>query len=142
MPEPRSGFKILDHPADLGIEAFGKTLAEAFEQAAVGLMSIILDLSGIKLEESRKVLLRSSDRESLLVKWLGEVLYLYDGAHFVGARFQINELSLWQLTAEIHGEPFDAQRHETRMDVKAITYHQLEVRQDEEKSWVRVFLDI
>jgi SHS2 domain-containing protein len=142
MPAPQSGFTILDHPADLGIEAFGKTLAEAFEQAAVGLMSIILDLSRIKPKESRRILLRSSDSESLLVRWLGEVLYLYDGEHFVSARFRVNELSLGRLTAEIYGERFDARRHETRMDVKAVTYHQLEVHQDEERSWVRVFLDV
>ncbi len=137
-----TGFRILDHPADLGIEGYGKTLAEAFEQAALGLVSIIVDASRVEARDCRKVTLQGSDLEHLLVRWLEEILYLYDGEHFIGGRFQISQLESGRLQAVVHGEVFDPTRHETRMDVKAVTYHQLKVHEETEKSSVRVFLDI
>ena len=137
-----SGFRILDHPADLGIEANGETLADAFEQAALGLVSIIANISTVEARDSRRVILQGSDLEQLLVRWLGEVLYLYDGEHFIGVQFRINHLESTQLEAVVYGEPFDPTRHEARMDVKAITYHQLRVSEQTGKSSVRVFLDI
>jgi len=137
-----SGFIVLDHPADLGIEAYGKTLAEAFEQAALGLVSIIANTSKVDARNCRKVTLKGNDLEHLLVRWLEEVLYLYDGEHFLGGYFRITHLESEQLQAVVYGEPFDPNRHQPRMDVKAITYHQLQVRQGTEKSSVQVFLDI
>ena len=138
----KKGFKILDHPADLGIEATGKDLKEAFEQAAVALMSIILDLSTIEDRESRIVDLSATDHEHLLVKWLAELLYLYDGQHFVAKGFRIEDLTPTRLTAAVSGEILDLARHATKLDVKAITYHQLSVLQTDEGARIRVFLDI
>ena len=136
------GFVILDHPADLGIEARGQTLAEAFEQAAIALMSIILDLTTVEPKEFREVRLKATDQEQLLVKWLEELLYLYDGENFAGSKFVIEELGPNHLNASVRGEPFSEAKHLTRLDVKAITYHQLLVQQNQEGGRVRVFLDI
>lgn len=136
------GFRILDHPADLGIEAHGKTPAEAFEQAALGLVSIIADASTVEARDCRNVTLHGSDLEHLLVRWLEEILYLYDGEHFLAGRFQISQLEMGRLEAVVYGEPFDPTRHQPRMDVKAVTYHLLQVRVKTGKSRVQVFLDI
>ena len=57
-----SGFIVLDHPADLGIEAYGRTLAESFEQAALGPISVILDPATVKRVEAKKVELRNRHR--------------------------------------------------------------------------------
>ena len=50
------GFMILDHPADLGIEAYGQTLAESFEQAALGLISVILDPATVRQVEAERLI--------------------------------------------------------------------------------------
>ena len=115
---------------------------EAFEQAAIGLMSTILDVELVECRESRAISLQATDREQLLVKWLTEILYLYDGLKFAAACFQINELTPTSLSAKVLGEPFSEDRHVTRLDVKAITYHQLLCEENEVGSRVRVFLDI
>jgi len=138
----QKGFKILDHPADLGIEAFGKDLKEAFEQSAVALMSIILDISSVHELTTKTVGLDASDYEHMLVKWLTEVLYLYDGQHFVATGFRIEDLTPTRLTAAVSGEILDLARHATKLDVKAITYHQLSISQTDEGAKIRVFLDI
>ncbi len=136
------GYSILSHPADIGIEAHGASLAEAFSTAAVALMSIILDLSAVQLRQSREIVIAAVDHGQLLVKWLSEVLYLFDGERFVGKEFRINELSTTRLRATVEGETFAPSRHSTKMDVKAVTYHQLSVKEDGEGGWVRVYLDI
>jgi len=137
-----SGFKILEHPADVGIEASGASLREAFEHAATGLMSIILDLSLVEVQESKIIKLHANDAEQLLVRWLSEILYLFDGKGFVPKEFSISSLSPTSLTALIRGEQFSATMHRTKLDVKAVTYHQVMVRDDNDGAYVRVFLDI
>lgn len=138
----RKGFRILDHPADLGIEAYGASLAEAFEQAATALISLILEVSSIQYRESKTIELSGTDHEHLLVKWLAEVLYLYDGEGFVGGRFEVYELTETHLKATLHGEKFDPKKHPTKLDIKAVTYHQLQIVTDPDRAAVRVFLDV
>ena len=137
-----AGYRILDHPADLGVEARGNTLAETLEQAACGLMSVIVDPDSVRPVESRAVKIEAGDHQQLLVRWLTEVLYLYDGLKFVPRDFTIARVSSRLLEAQVRGEPFDRLRHTVRLDVKAITYHQLEIRRRGSGHWLQVFLDI
>ena len=136
------GYSLLDHPADLGIEAFGRNFAEAFEQAALALISIILDPDKLVCSQTKEVTIEGADFEQVLVRWLTEVLYLYDGENFAGGNFKIVELSSTRLKATVLGEPFNLERHKPRLDVKAITYHQLFLEQDDSGAKLRVFLDI
>ena len=64
----QEGYRILEHPADVGIEAHGKSLREVFEYAALGLMSIIVDPTGIDPVEQRFLAITGTDLENLLVK--------------------------------------------------------------------------
>jgi SHS2 domain-containing protein len=139
---PRQPFVILEHPADLGIEAFGRSIAEAFQNAALGLMSIILDTSTVAETEERAISLRGTDYDQLLVKWLSEILYLYDGQGFAGKRFAIRVLESQELEALVWGETYSPSKHPARLDVKAVTYHQLLIEQQSEGARVRVYLDI
>ena len=144
MPRSSSGarFVVLDHPADLGIEARGESLREAFESAAAGLMAVILDPEGVVPREARRVALRATDYEQLLVRWLSEVLYLYDGEGFASREFAISELTRDSLKAIVRGETYSPDVHRPRMDVKAVTYHQLLVECAPSGSRVRFYLDI
>ena len=138
----RRGYEILEHPADLGISARGESMQEAFEEAAKGLTAIILDPATIRPQTALPVSITASDREQLLVRWLSEVLYLFDGKRFPCAEFTIHELGPTWLVATVRGEDLDASRHHTRLDVKAVTYHQLDIQEFAGQSHVRVFLDI
>ena len=135
-------YVILDHPADLGVEAHGETLRMAFECAAVGVVSIIIDLSTVEPGESRAVSVSASDRDQLLVRFLSEILYLYDGQRFITTRVSIHRVGNTQLEATVWGERFCEGKHRTKLDVKAVTYHQLSISEDDNGVTVRVFLDI
>ncbi|MCI0706899.1 MAG: archease [Ignavibacteriae bacterium] len=137
-----SRYRILEHPADVGIEASGVSLKEAFENAAAGLLSIITDVESIDAAEERYIRLTATDFDNLLVKWLSEILYLYDGEDFIVGEVEIESLSPTQLEAIVSGEPYDANKHSTHLDVKAVTYHQLKIQQKKTGCLVRVYLDI
>jgi len=136
------GFKILEHPSDLGIEARGASLAEAFQNAAAGLMSVIADTSTVGTHELREVNISAADRGQLLVKWLSEILYLYDGQQFVCKEFIIHHFDDTAINATVKGEKLSELKHRTKIDVKAITYHQLVVEEENNSGLVRVFIDI
>ncbi len=138
----KQGFHIIEHPSDIGIEAYGNSLKEVFGYAASGLISIIVEPSSVDPVEQRFVRLVASDVESLLVKWLSEILYLYDGQNFLMSDVSIEQISLNEIEALITGEPVNERKHEFKMDVKAITYHQLKVTREKGNWSVRVFLDI
>ena len=136
------GYRILEHPADIGIEATGSDLKSAFKQAALGLISIIVDPASVDPRVQKAVTLHGTDSENLLVKWLSEILYLYDGEDFVTSTITIKKLSATELDAVLAGEAVDGNKHRLKMDVKAITYHQLKVEERGDGCVVSVFLDI
>ncbi|HYQ87531.1 MAG TPA: archease [Bacteroidota bacterium] len=138
----RAGYTILEHPSDLGIEARGRTLPELFQRAATALCSIIVELETVRVREQREVVITASDREQLFVRWLTEILYLYDGTGFVCKDFRVESLSSTNLKATVLGEALRPSIHSRLLDVKAVTYHQLSVRQHDEGWVARVFLDI
>ena len=138
----QSGFIILEHPADLGIKACGTTLAQAFEHVAYGLISLILDSNSIRQVKSRKVSVAAGNYQQLLVRWLNEILFLYDGERFAPVEFEIQELSAYRIFAQVRGADFNSEIYQTRLDVKAVTYHQLLINQTPGGYSLQVFLDI
>ena len=136
------GFEILEHTADVGVVATGDTLAEALAWLAKGMFSMIVDLEGVEPVTSSEVKVSSADPETLAVDWLNELLYVYESQGFVPKECRVSvDESGTSLTARCMGEPVDPERHALGTDVKAATYHRLEVRHDGE--WrLRVFLDV
>jgi len=134
-------FRVLEHPADVGIEAYGETLQNLFENSATGLTSIIAGASTVHATQRRQVVIESSDVERLLVRWLNEVLYLYDADRFLFSRAEFESIAETGLSGYLLGEPYDPLKHEFHMNVKAITYHQLSVQK--RVRWIaRVFFDV
>jgi SHS2 domain-containing protein len=137
-----SGYRILEHPSDTGIEAWGADLSQAFRQAALGMVSIVVDPASVQSSIQKEIAIEGSDLENLLVRWLSEILYLYDGEDFLVGQIELHELSSTKLRAVVLGERVDEQRHSLRMDVKAVTYHQVSVDVGSSGCAVRVFLDV
>ncbi len=140
MTEP--GYRILDHPSDAGIEARGKNLKEAFEFAARGMMSIIVDPESVGAKERKSMKATGTDPENLLVRWLSDILFQYDGNGFLVSDVEVREISANALTADLRGESLNPGKHKLRTDIKAVTYHQLKVEMTGEGCLVRVFFDL
>lgn len=137
------GFAVLEHPADIGIAFSGASLPEALEQAARGLTSLLVGDSPVEERRSLVVTVEGRDSLELLFNWLGELLLAFDADGFICARFKIETLGDNAVRAELLGEDFDPVRHQPVHDVKAITYHQMELAPDAKGAWHgRVYFDI
>ncbi len=133
-------FRLIEHTADVGLVAYGHSLAEAFANAAYGLFSIIAELKTVKETESRRLELDEDDAEALLFEWLNRLIYLFDVEMLLFKRFDIGDFDGRRLKAVCYGEKYDPSRHQLKTGVKSATYHMLKV--DREKSQVRVIFDI
>jgi len=135
-------FRIIEHTADVGIEAYGKTLEEAFENAAKGMFSLMIGGGKIESKVMREVEIPfDMDVEQLLVDWLSELLYIHDVEHLVFGEFDV-EIGKEKLKGKAYGEEYDIKKHGYGMEIKAVTYHMLEVKKDEKGYVVRCLFDI
>ena len=101
-------YEFIDHTADIGVKAYGKTLAEAFENAAKGMFHIITDNSEIENIGQYDVELDAPDLEQLLVDWLSELLFLNTARNQVFGFFKVDlDEKNNKLSAKIFGEKFD-----------------------------------
>jgi len=133
-------FQLIEHTADVGLIAYGKTLPEAFASAAYGMFSIIAELNTVGESESRHLELSEDDAEALLFEWLNSLLYLFDVDMVIFKRFDITDFDGQGLKATCYGEKYDPTRHHLKTAVKSATYHMMEV--DHERNQVRVIFDV
>ena len=135
-------FEILEHPADIGFRAYGKTREELFANAAVAMLSIACELDDVAPCSEYALSATGADEESLLVGWLSEVLYWFDGKRIALREFRVTHLDAASIRCAARGEPRDAQRHRPKLIVKAVTWHQLRIARDGNGWLAEVYLDI
>lgn len=135
-------FRILEHTADVGFEAFGATREEVFANAARALIHLFADLDSIEAREEVTVRVEASDPPGLLVNWLSEILYLVDAESWLFSDFVVRSLEDTRLHALARGEKFDPSRHGAKLLLKAITYHQLVLEQTASGWRAQVYVDI
>jgi len=135
-------FRILEHTADIGFEAFGATRKEVFANAGCALMHLMVDLEAIAPRDKLSLRAEASDMPNLLVNWLSEILYMFDGEGWLFRDFEFDEFTEHSLAAMARGEKFDRRRHQVKLLVKAVTYHQLDLREAAEGWRAQVYVDI
>ena len=136
------GFEVFDHTADVGIVAHAPTLPELFEVAAESMFSFMIDPATIENRAWHERKVEAGDLEGLLVAWLNDLLLLLNAEEFVPKIFVVDELTDHRLRATVHGEPVDPARHRFRLDVKAATYHTVQVSQANGVWTARVIFDV
>ncbi|MFP3872545.1 MAG: archease [Candidatus Natronoplasma sp.] len=133
---------MIDHTADVGIQAIGQDLEEAFEETAEGMFSIITDLSKVEERERYDIEIEEDDLESLLVQFLSELIYLHEVHSVVFKRFEVKIEEAEEkkkLTAKAVGEKIDFEKHDMDTAVKAVSYHELSI--DPEGS-IKIIFDV
>jgi SHS2 domain-containing protein len=133
---------IIEHPADLGFRGWGDTLAELFEALAEAVADLICPLLQTRPTQRRQLTLQAEDLEALLVDFLWDVMTLVQSERFCISQIKVTSVEALGLVADIFGEPYDPQRHVLQTEVKAVTYHQLSIVQ-QDRRWVgQVILDL
>ena len=140
-------FKFLEGiaTADVAIEATGKTLGEAFAEAALAMFEVQTDTKKVKPKISKKVEIKSEDKKSLLFDWLSKLIYLRDVEKMFFSKFHVKIKKLgknFKLDANVYGEKIDAKKHEFKVEVKGVSYTQMEIEEKSNKSRIKVILDV
>ncbi len=120
------GYEEIEHTADVGIRAHGKTASALFAHAAEGMFSLIADLDGVKPTGEVEIRLTAEDLPRLLVAWLSELLFLHETQRLLFRTFDVHVRGT-SLRANVWGERIDKRRHELKLAIKAVTYHRLTV---------------
>jgi len=143
---PEHGFRYHEHTADITVECWASTLEAAFEEAALATFEVILDTSTVQPSNSVDISVQGVDLQELLVEWIGRLLSLIDiNVHFY-SKFEILELVKdpegFKLKGRAWGEDIDLERHDTRTEVKAMTYADMKIEQTSEITTLWFTLDL
>lgn len=136
-----AGYRFLDHMTDAVIEAHGDSLEEAFEQAATGLVDTMVDVAGVRPETEIEIEAEGHDLESLLFDWLDKVMLLLVADGMAMSEFAV-KIDGYRLKAVAKGEKLDLARHKYKVEIKAVTYHEMSVARDDDRVTVRFLLDL
>lgn len=125
MPEKK--YKYLEHTADAKFQASGKTLGEAFENAALAMLNLICKSSEVKPKTERKISVQGNDLKALLYNWLEELLFLLDSENFLTGKIKklkiLSKEGNHKLDAVVSGD--NASAYKFFGEVKAATYNNM-----------------
>jgi SHS2 domain-containing protein len=133
-------YELIEHTADVGVKAYGKTVAEAFEHAAEAMFDIITDQSPIASIGEYDIQLEAPDHEQLLVDWLSKLLFLNGAENLVFGKFEVT-ITGNRLSAHVFGEKYNTKKHKMGVEIKAVTYHIVKVNK-KDPIFAQVLFDI
>jgi len=129
-------YHLLDHTADIGITIEEQSLQQLFVSAAEAMVQLMVafkkpPVSVIEVPCS----LTSQSLDQLMIRWLSELLFLFETKQLLFSRIVFDALHQKELKGTLFGFPFDPNQHEQKLVIKAVTYHKLEVLQDKSGIW-------
>src|ERR671927_1251698 len=138
------GFRYLDHMTDALIEAYGSTIDEAFENSACGLVNTMFDLSNVSADLEVKIEANGHDLYNLFYDWLEKVMLIVLTDNLILSYFRVKishngnmeDGGAYFLCSKARGEHLDLKKHNFKVEVKAVTYHEMQIEEDKEKKLV------
>ncbi len=139
-------FEFLEHTADIYIRAHGKTLEEAFENAALAMFEVMTDTEKVSPDIADSVEVEAEDEYALLYSWLEALLVKFETKNMLFSKFKISSIvetsDGFSIKAAVWGEQFNAEKHTQKVGVKAVTYHRMEIIKELDKVTLEFILDI
>ncbi len=132
-------YRIIDHEADTGFEAYGRTMEELFQNGVSALFSLITDAEAVRpLVEKR---IEAGGNGELFVNFLNDILYLWDTTRFIPNAVSVR-IKGRNAEGLLKGEFFDPARHAIRQEVKAVTYHKFRIVEEQGALKATVIVDV
>jgi SHS2 domain-containing protein len=122
--ENQKKYRLMARQSALAVKVIGNSQADLFANSAFALFDVMTDVEKIELKEHLPLEVEGADRDDLMVNWMRELLYLYQGSGYLLREFQVREVKDTLVKAEVCGEKIDPDRHEIKKEVAAVAYHQ------------------
>lgn len=119
-------YQLMDHTADLMVRANGTTLEECFANAGYALFDQTVDLSTVEPVQEIEFRITEDHIEDRLYSFLSELLFIEDCDNIILCEIEVR-FEGRDLICRARGEPLDRARHRTKSEIKAVTYHMMEV---------------
>ncbi len=139
-------FEFLEHTADTYVRAYGKTMQEAYENAAMAMFETMTDTDKIGQTHYEILEAEAEDQYALLYNWLEALLVKFETEGMLYSKFEIQSwketAEMFKIKAKIWGEKFDPKKHPQKVAVKAVTYHRMVIISEPERVILEFILDI
>jgi SHS2 domain-containing protein len=135
-------FEPFDTTADVGLKIFGKNLTEIFENASLGMFSLILEPFTPEDYITKELEYQSENNEEILFSLLSDLVYLLDVEGFVLHKISTKELGKFYFKFALVGEKYSKSKHSFLMQIKAVTYHNLEIKKVGEYYQTDIVFDV
>jgi SHS2 domain-containing protein len=121
--ETQKKYRLIRNQSELVVRITGDSQADLFANSAVALFDVMADLEKIEVKERISLEVEGTDRDDLMVNWMRELLYLYQGSGYLLSEFKIREVKDTLVRAEVCGEKIDPDRHEIKQEIGAVAFH-------------------
>lgn len=135
-------FRFFDHTGDIGVEIEAPDLKGVFVEAGRALFEAIADTANVRPVVERTVEISGESVAELLNRFLASLLVTFDEERLLLPHIGILELTATRIRATARGERFDDARHEGRTELKAVTWHELEVGEKDGAWRARIVFDV
>lgn len=145
MPERKIVYESLEHKADSGFLVKAPSLERLYIDAALALTDQLVELGTIQDTVKHTAAVTADDKESLMVKWLNEILFLFEKNKFLCKRIVFTKFDGKNIQASLHGDTYSPIRHGHVSEIKAVTYHQLQIGDLDHPDlhfFAKIFLDL
>ena len=139
-----SKYKFFDHTADIGVEVTGRTRKELFVNAAEALFDVMIENKAgrVAAKQQKKITVEGTDVSDLLINFLREMLYLFNGEQFITRNCEIIEFTDKKLQARLTGESFNSKKHLIKTEIKAVTYSGVMVEKQKNGWRAKIIFDV
>lgn len=135
-------YVVLKRTADLSIRVQGKTQEELLSHSAFALFDLMTDLEKVRVEESLPLEVEGVDRDDLIVNWIRELLYLFQGSGYLLKEFKILEARDDYVRAEVGGEKFHPDSHEISREIHSLIYQQCRMEKTGDQWLARLSFEV
>lgn len=143
-------YRIIPHTADVGIEVSADSIEALFIDAAKGWKYCVIENSPTEEQSKKEIRLSAISPEDLMVRWLNELNFyltvkewiLHDVTQCQIESDGSGSNTEWSGNFSINGEPLDYEKHEICIEIKSVTYHQLEIEEVSNRYKTRIIFDI
>ena len=136
------GYEMVEHTADIALRVNAEILPEIYQFAAMGLCDLLVGIDHVSTSYSERIEVQGNDLEDLLVRMLSELIFRFSTRHLIFRQFIIEYLNHEKLILLAQGEAFDSTRHPLQQEIKAATYHGLEIQPTDDGFTATVVFDV
>jgi SHS2 domain-containing protein len=140
--ENQKRYRVTTRQSDLAVKVSGNSQADLFANSAFALFDVMTDVEKVAISDRMPLEVEGMDRDDLMVNWMRELLYLYQGSGYLLREFHIREAKDTLVKAEVCGEKIDPDRHEIKKEILGVAYHQSRMQKTGEQWTAQMIFEI